>query len=89
MRRVGTQRSLPSRVTLQVSQQIDVCSVSHLRPRDSADIHVSSRGRTTHLHRDVGESGIEPGRGEGVQGCKDSRSVAFSRENESVVSGVH
>ena len=42
-----------------------------------------------HLHRDVGESGIVPGRGDGVQAREDSRSVAFSRENEYVVSGVH
>ena len=78
MRRVGTQRSLPSSITLQVSQQIDVCSVPHLRPRWSADYFVPTRGRTTHLHRDVGEHGIGSGLGFGVQGHEDSRSVAFS-----------
>ena len=41
------------------------------------------------LQRDVAESGIGPGRGNGVQGREDSRSVAFSREDESIVSGVH
>ena len=61
MRRVSTQRSPPSSVTLQVSQQINVCSVSHLRPRWSADVLVPTRGRTRHLHRGVGESGIGSG----------------------------
>ena len=33
---------------------------------------MSPHGRETHLHRDVGESGIEPGLGDGIQG-RDSR----------------
>ena len=41
--------SLASSVTLQVSQEIDVCFVPHLRPRWSADDLVPTRGRPTHL----------------------------------------
>ena len=69
--------SLPSSVTLQVSQQLDVCFVAHLRPRWSADdLVVPTRGRITHLHRDVSESGVEPGLEDGIQGREDSRSVS-------------
>ena len=38
---------------------------------------MSTRGRTTHLHLDVGESGIGPSHEDGVQGREDSRSVPF------------
>ena len=63
--------------------QTEVCSVPHLRPRWSADVLVPTRGRTTHLHRDVGEPGIEPGLGDGVQGHDDSRchSIQCRRPN--------
>ena len=89
MLRVNTQGSLPSSVTLQVSQQIDVCSVPHLPPRWSADVLVPTSGKPTHLHRDVGELGIGSGLGDGVQGRKDSRSVGFSRQDELVNSGIN
>ena len=46
-------------------------SVPRLRSRWSADVLVPTRGRTTHLHWDVGESGIGSGLGDGVQGRED------------------
>ena len=41
-----------------------------MRPRWSAVVHLPSRGRATHLLRDVGESGIGPGHGDGYKVVK-------------------
>ena len=68
-------------------QQINVCTVSHLCPSVSADIHVSPHGRETHLHRDVGESGIEPGLGDGYKVVKIHEVWHFPDKTERLFRG--
>ena len=55
--------------------------------RGSAVVLLPSRERATHLHRDVGESGIGPGRGDGVQAREDSRSLHFQEKTSRLFRG--